>query len=68
MSTSGRVGVTGVHRAAAVAEILLATGVPADGVRTGMGITHEQFDHLREVCDRETELVQAAHRQLTGEE
>ncbi|MGO3234677.1 MAG: hypothetical protein ACTIKT_14550 [Microbacterium sp.] len=68
MSTNGRVGLTGVHRAAAVAEILLATGVPADGVCTGMGITREQLDRLREVCDRDLELVQAAHRQLAGEE
>ncbi|WP_396451290.1 hypothetical protein [Leucobacter aridicollis] len=57
-----------MHRAAAVAEMLLATGVPADGVCAGMGITHEQLDHLREACDRERELVQAAHRQLAGEE
>lgn len=68
MSISGGVGVTGVHRAAAVAEILLATGVPVDGVCTGMGITSKQLNHLREVCDQERELVNAAHRQLAGEE
>lgn len=68
MSTSARYRVTGVHRAAAVAAILLATGVPADGVCAGMGITREQLDRLREICVVEQELVQAAHRQLTGEE
>ncbi|WP_017793989.1 hypothetical protein [Leucobacter salsicius] len=57
--------VTGVHRAAAVAEMLLATGVPADKVCAGMGIKPAELEHLREVCRQDRRQVDAAHRQLS---
>ncbi|GAA1621155.1 hypothetical protein GCM10009805_14090 [Leucobacter chromiireducens subsp. solipictus] len=60
--------ITGVHRAAAVVEILLATGVTDDGVCTGMGIKPEELEYLREVCERYRRQVDAAHRQLTDTE
>lgn len=58
--------VTGVHRAAAVVEMLLATGVSADEVCAGMGIAPEELEHLREVCRQDRRQVDAAHRQLAN--
>ncbi|WP_440312745.1 hypothetical protein [Leucobacter chromiireducens] len=66
MKVGGYDHVAGVHRLAAVAEILLATGVTIEQACEGMQISREELGHLMEVMVQDRALVLAARTQITG--